>query len=46
MLVVVGLLIGRGLYFVGMVFNREVLETEPGDVSIFQALTARGGGGI
>lgn len=36
-LVVVGLLIGGGRYFVGLlVFNREVLETEPGDVSVFK----------
>jgi hypothetical protein len=36
-LVVVGLLIGGGLYFVCLlVFNREVLETKPGDVSVFK----------
>jgi amino acid transporter len=35
-LVVAGLLIGGGLYFVGLlVFNREVLQTEPGDVNAF-----------
>jgi hypothetical protein len=35
-LVVVGLLTDGGLYFVGLlVFNREVLPTEPGDVNAF-----------
>jgi hypothetical protein len=29
-------MVGGGLYFVGLlVFNREVLQTEPGDVNAF-----------
>ena len=36
-LIVAGLLILGGAYFVGLLmFNREVLETEPGDVSVFK----------
>ncbi len=36
-LIVVGLLVLGGVYFVGLLkFNREVLETEPGDVSVFE----------
>ena len=36
-LIVVGLLVLGGVYFVGLLkFNREVLETEPGDVSVFK----------
>ena len=36
-LIVVGLLVLGGVYFVGLLkFNREVLETEPDDVSVFE----------
>jgi hypothetical protein len=36
-LVVVGLLIVGALYFLRMlIFDRETLETEPGDVSVFK----------
>jgi hypothetical protein len=47
-LVVVGLLTDGGLYFVGLlVFNREVLQTEPGAVNAFMyRRSGRGGGGI
>jgi amino acid transporter len=35
--IVAGLLVVGGAYFVGLLrFNREVLETEPGDVAVFQ----------
>ena len=35
--IVAGLLVVGALYFLGLfVFNREVLETEPGDVSVFK----------
>ena len=36
-LIVVGLLVVGGLFFLGLLmFNREVLETEPGDVNVFE----------
>jgi hypothetical protein len=36
-LIVVGLLLAGGLFFLGLLlFNREALETEPGDVSVFK----------
>lgn len=36
-LIVVGLLLVGGLFFLGMlIFDREVLETEPGEVSVFE----------
>lgn len=37
LLIVGGLLVVGALYFVALfIFNREVLETEPGDVSVFK----------
>jgi amino acid transporter len=36
-LIVVGLILAGGLYFLAMlIFDRQALETEPGDISIFQ----------
>lgn len=36
-LIVVGLLLAGGLFFLGLLlFNRQALETEPGDVSVFK----------
>ncbi|WP_214319445.1 APC family permease [Nonomuraea sediminis] len=36
-LIVVGLLLAGGLFFLGLLlFNREALETEPGDLSVFK----------
>jgi amino acid transporter len=36
-LIVVGLLVAGGLFLLGLLmFNREALETEPGDVSVFK----------
>jgi amino acid transporter len=36
-LIVVGLLIAGGVYFAYLwVYNREVLETEPGDIKVFE----------
>jgi hypothetical protein len=35
-LIVVGLILGGGLFFLGLlIFNREALETEPGDAELF-----------
>ena len=48
-LIVVGLMVAGGLYFLGMyMFRREVLETEPGEVSLFEmeASTAASTAGV
>jgi hypothetical protein len=35
-LIVVGLILAGAIYFAKMlIFNREVLETEPGDINVF-----------
>jgi amino acid transporter len=36
-LIVAGLILGGGLFFLGLlIFNRQALETEPGDANVFQ----------
>jgi len=45
-LIVVGLIVAGGLYFLGLLmFRREVLETEPGEVNLFEMEASRAGGG-